>query len=113
MKRVVIVTLVMFMFVAVAPNLLLAQDVASLTGEVTDKSGAVVPDVAVKLVDTKTNTAYETKTNSIGAYTFSRVLPGPGYSLTFSKEGFASTTIGAIYLAVNTTHTQNAQLQIG
>jgi hypothetical protein len=113
MKRVVIVALVMFMFVFLIPNLLLAQDVASLTGVVTDKSGAVIPDVAVKLVDTKTNTAYETKTNSAGAYTFSRVLPGPGYSVTLSKEGFASTTIGDIYLPVNTTRTENAQLQVG
>ncbi|MGA8150525.1 MAG: carboxypeptidase-like regulatory domain-containing protein [Terriglobales bacterium] len=113
MKRAVIVTLVMFMFVISTSSLLLAQDVASLTGVVTDKSGAVVPDVAVRLVDTKTNTAYETRSNSSGVYTFSRVLPGPGYSLSLSKDGFASITIGEIYLPVNTTRTQNAQLQVG
>jgi Carboxypeptidase regulatory-like domain len=95
------------------PPLLPAQDVAALTGVVTDSSGAVVPDVRVKLVDTKTNTSYETKTNSVGAYTFPKVLPGPGYELDLSKDGFASQSIGNIYLGVDATHTQNARLQVG
>ena len=95
------------------PSSLLAQNVASLTGEVTDNSGAVVPDANVKLVDTKTNTVYETKTNGVGAYTFPKVLPGPAYKVTFSKDNFASVTISDIYLAVDATHTQNAVLKIG
>ena len=33
-----------------------AQEVASLTGIVTDPSGAVLPDVVVKLQDSKTGT---------------------------------------------------------
>ena len=95
------------------PTFLAAQDVASLTGVVTDSSGAVVPDVNVQLVDTKTNARFETKTNSVGAYIFPKVLPGPGYQLNLSKEGFASQTIRNIYLGVDTTHTQNARLQVG
>jgi hypothetical protein len=90
-----------------------AQDVASLTGVVTDVSGAVVADATVILLDTKTNTTYQTKTNSLGAYTFSNVLPGPGYKLTFSKDSFETVVLSNLYLAVNTTHTQNAQLKIG
>jgi Carboxypeptidase regulatory-like domain len=90
-----------------------AQNVASLTGLVTDSTGAVVPDVAVKLVDTKTNTTYGTKTNSVGAYTFPTVLPGPSYAVTFSKQGFTSLTVSDIYIAVGATHTQNAHLQLG
>src|SRR5580765_4959481 len=58
-----------------------AQDLASLTGVVTDSTGAVIPGAAVKLIDTRTNTSYETQTNDVGAYTFSKVLPGPGYIL--------------------------------
>lgn len=90
-----------------------AQEVASLTGIVTDPSGAVLPDVTVKLQDSKTGTRYETKTNSDGGYTFARLLPGPGYRLELSKEGFETTAISNIYVAVGTTHTQNAELQIG
>ena len=90
-----------------------AQDVASLTGVVTDTSGAVVPGAEVKLVDTKRNTTYETKTNDLGAYVFTNVLPGPGYEVTFSKEGFETLKIGDVYLAVGATHTQNAQFKVG
>ncbi|HEY7352250.1 MAG TPA: carboxypeptidase-like regulatory domain-containing protein, partial [Terriglobales bacterium] len=91
----------------------MAQDVASLTGVVTDSSGAVVVDADVKLVDTKTNTQYQTRTNSTGSYTFTKVLPGPGYQLSVSKEGFQTQTISGIYVGVNATHTQNAELSVG
>jgi hypothetical protein len=90
-----------------------AQEVASLTGVVTDPTGAVVPAAVVALVDTKTNTSYETKTNSEGTYVFAKVLPGPSYKISFSRQGFTSLTVSNIYLGVNATHTQNAQLEIG
>jgi len=95
------------------PTFLHGQEVASLTGVVSDKTGAVVPDVAVTLVDTRTNTAYQTKTNSVGAYVFPKVPPGPGYKVTFTKDGFTTFEVADIYLAVQTTHTQNAELEIG
>ncbi|MGA8216124.1 MAG: carboxypeptidase-like regulatory domain-containing protein [Candidatus Sulfotelmatobacter sp.] len=92
---------------------LLGQEVASLTGVVTDTTGAVVGGASVRLIDTKTNSSYQTETNSVGAYTFPKVLPGPGYKLTFSKDGFSSVTVSGIYLAVGAAHTQNAQMQVG
>src|SRR6266536_2514295 len=98
---------------AFVPNFVVAQDVASLTGVVTDQSGAVVAGVTVKVLDTKTNSTYEAQTNGVGSYTFTKLLPGPGYKLTFSKDGFQTNTIDNIYLGVNATHTQNAQLAIG
>jgi hypothetical protein len=95
------------------PAFVMAQDVASLTGVVTDSTGAVVSDVDVKLVDTRTNTAYETKTNAQGAYVFNRLQPGPGYQITVSRAGFETVKLSDVYLAVNATHTQNAQLKVG
>jgi Carboxypeptidase regulatory-like domain len=95
------------------PTFMAAQDAASLTGVVTDASGAVVPDVNVKLVDTKTNTSYEAKTSSVGSYVFHDLLPGPGYQVTFTKDGFDTVTVPKLYLAVNTAHTQNVQLKVG
>lgn len=105
-------------FVALAafcgmPGGVAAQEVASLTGVVTDTSGAVIADASVTLVDTKTNASYETTTNAVGSYTFLKLLPGPGYTLTFSKEGFQSQNIANIYVGVDATHTQNAQLSVG
>ncbi|HWX92749.1 MAG TPA: carboxypeptidase-like regulatory domain-containing protein [Terriglobales bacterium] len=94
------------------PNMASAQEVASLTGVVSDTTGAVVADATVKLVDTKTNAVYTTKTNGVGAYVFPKILPGPGYSVTFSKDGFATLTVTNIYLAVASVHTQNAELKL-
>ncbi len=97
----------------VFPLFTLGQEVSSLTGIVTDTSGALVPDVTVRLTDTKTNSSSETKTNAVGAYTFLKVLPGAGYKLTFTKEGFAQQNVENVYVGVNSAHTQNTQLKIG
>lgn len=94
-------------------TVLMAQDVASLTGIVTDTTGAVVPGVNVKVADTKTNAIFETTTSSSGSYQFQKLLPGPGYKLTFSKQGFSTLTIPDIYLATGSSHTQDAHLTIG
>jgi len=96
-----------------APTQLVAQNVASLTGVVSDSTGAVLPDVSVKLVDTKTNTSHATQTNAVGAYRFDYLLPGPGYKVTFSKQGFNTVTVSDIYLSTETVHTQNARMEIG
>jgi hypothetical protein len=108
-----IALLASFALLFVLPQQAVAQDVASLTGVVTDTSGAVVPDVDVKLIDTKTNATYATKTTAVGVYVVPNLPPGPGYKVTFSKVGFATIEVANLYLAVNTAHTQNAQLNIG
>jgi hypothetical protein len=101
------------MAIHLSTSTLLAQDVASLTGIVTDQTGAVVSGASVMLVDTKTNKTYQTVTNELGSYILTKLLPGPGYKLTFNKQGFRASTIENIYLGVNATHTQNAQLTVG
>jgi uncharacterized membrane protein len=59
-----------------------AQETASITGVVSDPTGAVVPDVSVVLVNTSTSISYQTATNSVGSYLINSVLPGPGYKMT-------------------------------
>src|ERR1700678_3771213 len=78
-------------------TMLKAQDVASLTGQVTDTSGAVIPGVNVLLVNTTTNATFKAVTNGAGEYTMSSVPPGPGYKLTFTREGFKSAVINDLY----------------
>jgi carboxypeptidase family protein len=90
-----------------------AQDVASISGTVTDTTGAVVSDAGVKLTNTRTGATYEAKTGDDGSYRFLRVQPGPGYLLTVSKDGFQTVTISDLYLAVATTRTQDLKLQVG
>ncbi len=90
-----------------------AQDVASLTGTVTDKSGGAVADASVKLTNTGTGATFESKTGSFGAYLFSRVAAGAGYRLTVSKAGFKTVTVSNITLAVTETATYDVPLELG
>ncbi len=89
------------------------QDVASLTGEITDSSGAQVGEATVKILDTRTGSQQQTQTESNGSYRFLRLQPGPGYTLTVTKDGFQTANITNLYLAVATTRTQNVQLELG
>jgi hypothetical protein len=90
-----------------------AQETASITGVVSDPTGAVVPDVSVVLVNTSTSISYQTATNSVGSYLINSVLPGPGYKITYTRNGFQTTTITGLYLNVSITRTQNATLNVG
>jgi hypothetical protein len=102
--------LAIFLSSAVA---LKAQDVASLTGTVTDSTGAVVAGVDVALVNTATNVGYHATTNSFGSYTIVDVFPGSGYRLTFSSKSFEPLVVTDVYLNIATTRTQNARLHAG
>jgi hypothetical protein len=90
-----------------------AQDLASITGVVTDPSGAVVPGVAVTLENTLTGTKYEAVTNGEGSFTITQVRPGPGYKVTFTAVGFKPLEITGMYLNVDSTRSQNARLTLG
>ncbi|HUB53183.1 MAG TPA: TonB-dependent receptor [Terracidiphilus sp.] len=90
-----------------------AQDQASITGVVTDPSGAVVPGVNVVLTNDLTNVTYKGVTNSVGSYKISDVAPGPGYKIEFSAPGFEASIITGLYLNVNSTRTQDAVLTVG
>jgi hypothetical protein len=90
-----------------------AQDTASMTGTVTDTSGAVVPGATVELANPATGKVYKTLSGENGSYTFANVTPGPGYKETVSRDGFQTTLLTDLYLNVATTRTQNVKLAIG
>lgn len=90
-----------------------AQDTASVTGIVTDTTGAVIPGASVRLENPATGVAYAATTSALGSYTVANIAPGPGYKLTLSREGFKPVTINGIYLNVDATRTQNVKMSIG
>jgi hypothetical protein len=110
--RVLLKFVVMILALSV-PTLLSAQDVASLTGVVTDTTGALVVGADVALVNTTTSASYHATTNSLGSYTFSNVPPGPGYKITFSASGFEPFEIRDVYMNVANTRTQDVKLHAG
>ena len=90
-----------------------AQAVASCTGVVTDSSGAVVPDADVTLRNPQTGVVYNTTTNASGSYTLTEIKPGPGYQLEVNRTGFKPVVISGLYLNVDATRVQNAELAVG
>ncbi len=90
-----------------------AQDQASITGVVTDSSGAVVPGVTVVLSNPLTGVKYVTKTDDTGSYRFVNQSPNSGYVEKFSREGFANEEVTNITLSVGITRTQNVRLSLG
>ncbi|MGA2073581.1 MAG: carboxypeptidase-like regulatory domain-containing protein [Terriglobia bacterium] len=85
---------------------------ASLTGTVTDPTGAVTPGAAVTVTNTGTGVSLETSTNDLGGYNFPHLPPGQ-YTLSVRMAGFKITLITGIELLVNQEAMVNAQLQVG
>src|SRR5713101_250656 len=61
----------------------------SVEGIVTDPSGAVIPDVALKVTNLSTSATFSTITNELGMFRFP-VLPVGNYELVAEHPGFAS-----------------------
>jgi len=101
------------LFIGLISAQLPAQDVAAITGVVTDSSGAVIPGVAVTIENSQTGAIYKTIGNAEGSYTLNEVRPGPGYKLTCTREGFKPTEISGIYMNVDSTRTQNVKMSVG
>jgi hypothetical protein len=105
--------LVMSLIVLLFPITGSAQSTSSVTGVVTDTTGAIVAGATVTLTDTKTSKELTTTTDDQGVYRFTQVQPGQGYKLTFSSSGFQTYIINEVALGVGTTETHNAQLPVG
>ena len=86
-----------------------AQEVtASITGTVTDQSGAAVPGATVTAKSVERGLVYTSVTNDSGLYRVAQ-LPVGTYEVKVEKPGFASATIPPFVLTLN----QIARIDIG
>lgn len=84
----------------------------SITGVVTDSSGAVVPGAHVTALNTGTGVKTEAQTNESGTYAI-RFLPIGPYTVSVAAPGFSTQTIPQFSLEINQTAKVNASLTIG
>lgn len=84
----------------------------AILGNITDPSGAVVPNVQVRLVNTATNEETDTQSDASGHYAFGTVAPGT-YTLTIAAKGFRTSTVNGVVVAVNQGSSVNFTLQLG
>jgi Carboxypeptidase regulatory-like domain len=86
-----------------------AQTSASLTGVITDPSGAVIPDATVKLKNVETSAIHTATTDRAGRYHLLGLAVGE-YSLTASFPNFQDYLQDGIFLVVNQEAIVNARL---
>jgi hypothetical protein len=94
------------------PVALFAQDTASITGTVSDPSGAAIPGAQVTLISAERGINRTTTTNGSGDYLFAS-LPIGSYDLTVSDAGFKKYDAKGIILRVAEKTRVNVVLEVG
>jgi len=84
----------------------------TVSGTVTDPSGAAVIGATVTLTDTATNSARTAVTNDAGRYLFSNVQPGT-YDVTINQSGFRQARIVRQVVNVGSEVTANIKMELG
>ncbi len=107
MKRSVLIPLLCFTAIAFGQ-----ETRSTLTGHVSDPSGARIPDATVRVTDTDTGVVTNAKSNSAGDYTVPFLQPGK-YRVDASHEGFKNYTHTGLVLQTEQTVTENITLPIG
>jgi len=108
-----VVVTVLFVVLATAVSLH-AQTAASstVTGTVTDKTGATVPNAKVELEDVDTKAKTSSTTGSDGGYTFPSVRPG-NYTLTVSAKGFRQAVVSGLKVEIGKSALVNVTVEVG
>jgi carboxypeptidase family protein len=87
---------------------------ATLTGLVTDPTGAAVPDATVRLKNEQSGSLRETVTNAGGYYTFAAIAVGDfTYELTIETKGFSAYKAPGIVLGGGEKRNVNIVLKVG
>jgi hypothetical protein len=81
-----------------APSVFAQSDSGSVTGTVTDPTGAVVPNAKVTATNLATGEVRETTTSDQGTYTLPELKAAP-YRITAEAPGFKTTAMDSVQVA--------------
>ena len=84
----------------------------SITGTVTDSSGAVIPEAKVTITQVETNAAHTATTSAVGTYDVTLLPPGH-YNVKVEKAGFRATEQRGITLAIDQTVESDLEMAVG
>jgi hypothetical protein len=104
--------LVCAILVLCLPFLASAQDTGSISGTVSDKSGAAIAGADIVITSTAGSLTRATVTNGDGAYVAAG-LPGASYDLTVTAKGFQKYTAHGVVLDVAQKIRVDVQLTVG
>lgn len=102
----------MFLALAGSNNVTAQSFKATLTGQVTDSTGAVVPNATVTVSETATNQTQTVTTGEDGNYTFTQLTPG-AYTLRVEAANFKTLTQTSIVLETSQSLRLNPTLEAG
>lgn len=109
MKRVFgLLSLALFVTTAAWPQ----SDRGTITGTVTDESGAIVPAAAIKAVHVDTRTERNSQTTSQGDYTIPQLAVG-AYRVEIAAPGFKTVVQSGVVITAGSTVRVDAALRVG
>ncbi len=85
---------------------------STVSGLVTDPTGAVIPNTQAKLVDEAKGFSFTAVSDSTGRYLFRNVPPG-SYTLSVGAQGFQAQERTGVKIDINQNVTVNFSLQVG
>jgi Carboxypeptidase regulatory-like domain/TonB-dependent Receptor Plug Domain len=85
---------------------------ATLSGTITDPSGAVIPKATITIQNTATGVVRNVQSNADGLYFAPNLLPG-SYTVTISAPGFSTEVHSNVVLTVGANQVLNITLQVG
>lgn len=107
MKRIAL----LFLLLVSVP--LFSQETRStLTGRITDSTGAVIPKAQITITNTDTGFVTAIQSNRVGDYTAPFLLPG-NYQITVASNGFETYVHTGLILQTEQTLTENVSLETG
>jgi hypothetical protein len=107
-----LIRLLAFSLLILTSSVLVFAQTSSLSGTITDPSGAVVPGASVLAKNMALGTEFRTSTSSAGTYTVPALGVGI-YTVTIEAQGFKKTVISDVKIDAATPATVNATLEVG
>ena len=109
---VIIIMFLVSVFLRSGPAFSQTTTTGTVTGIVTDPTGAVIPAATVTLTDVATGIARTAVSNSDGQYVFVNVPPA-AYNISSAKAGFSKDEIQGAVVSVGTQTTANFKMIVG
>jgi len=109
--RVAILVLIVSVF-AMAQIAFAQTDRGTITGTVSDPTGAVIPGAHVVATNAATGAHSETTSTATGDYTIASIIAGT-YTVAVEANGFKKSTVSGIVVQVANTARIDAKLEVG
>jgi hypothetical protein len=112
MRRYCILALWLAIAIGLTPGIAFAQATGTISGVITDESGAVMPGVSVEVTNTATSQTRTAVTGADGFYTFPLLQPAP-YTVKATLQGFRTFVREGVRVTVESTSRIDVKMTVG